>query len=65
MSLECIAYAKLKSPVVPFVTPYSVTLSCRYLQMSAQARIMGFTAGYPEFLDVTMEHPDFIYSVRE
>jgi hypothetical protein len=31
--------------------------------MSAQARIDGYTAGYPEFLSVTYEHPDFTYNV--
>ena len=32
--------------------------------MSAQARIIDFVAGYPEFLDVTVQDPDFTYEVR-
>ena len=36
----------------------------RYLQMSAQARIVNFEAGYPEFLDVTVQDPEFTYEVR-
>ena len=37
----------------------------RYLMMSAQAQIdpENYRAGYPEFLSVTYEHPDFSYDV--
>lgn len=31
--------------------------------VSAQAQIEGYTTGYPEFLSVTYEHPDFRYYV--
>ena len=31
--------------------------------MFAEARIEGYTVGYPEFLSVTYEHPDFSYNV--
>ena len=31
--------------------------------MSAQARIEGYQIGYPEFLNVSYEHPSLDYSV--
>ena len=31
--------------------------------MLAQARIDGYTVGYPEFLNVTYEYPGFLYDV--
>ena len=41
---------------------YYLNLS-RYLMASAQAQIDGYRTGYPEFLNVTYEHPDFSYNV--
>ena len=51
--------------ITQLALPVSLTLHyvCRYLMMSAQAAIDGFTPNSLEQLSVTYEHPDFNYYV--